>query len=148
MTGAGHGVTTLTMCGSCGTELRDSARFCDGCGAPVRLVHNPAEYKHVTVLFADVVGSMDIAATLGAERLREIMTELFYRSAVVVQRCGGIVEASSSCLKIIVAQLMLVSSVVNILAYSVFHAAAVAMTSSQTAKLAVISVRHWGALIR
>jgi class 3 adenylate cyclase len=35
-----------------------------------------AEYKQVTVLFADVVRSMDIAATLDLERLREIMTEL------------------------------------------------------------------------
>jgi len=34
----------------------------------------PAEYKQVTVLFADVVRSMDIAAAVGAERLREIMT--------------------------------------------------------------------------
>ena len=30
----------------------------------------------MTVLFADVVHSMDIAAAVGAERLREIMTEL------------------------------------------------------------------------
>ena len=36
----------------------------------------------MTVLFADVVHSMDIAAAVGAERLREIMTEL-------VERCGG-----------------------------------------------------------
>ena len=32
-----------------------------------------AEYKQATVLFADVVHSMDIAAAVGAERLREIM---------------------------------------------------------------------------
>jgi class 3 adenylate cyclase len=51
-----------------------------------------AEYKQVTVLFADVVHSMDIAAALGAERLREIMTELFNRSSKVVQRYGGTVD--------------------------------------------------------
>ena len=34
-----------------------------------------AEYKQVTVLFADVVRSMDIAAAVDVERLREIMTE-------------------------------------------------------------------------
>jgi hypothetical protein len=56
--------------------------------------------------------------------------------------------ASSSCLKIIVAQLMLVCSVAKYSGLLGLHAAAVAMTSSQTAKLAVISVRHWGALIR
>jgi class 3 adenylate cyclase len=43
----------------------------------------------VTVLFADVVRSMDIAAAVDIERLREIMTELVERSAAVVQRYGG-----------------------------------------------------------
>jgi hypothetical protein len=43
-----------------------------------------AEYKQVTVVFADVVHSMDIAAAVGAERLREIMTELVNRAGVVV----------------------------------------------------------------
>ncbi len=52
----------------------------------------PAEYKQVTVLFADVVRSMDIAAALDMERLREIMTELVERLAAVVRRYGGTVE--------------------------------------------------------
>ena len=43
------------------------------------------------MLFADVVHSMDIAAAVGAERLREIMAELVNRAAVVVQRYGGTV---------------------------------------------------------
>ncbi len=46
----------------------------------------------MTVLFADVVGSMDIAATVGAERLREIMAELVGRGAAVVKRYGGTME--------------------------------------------------------
>jgi class 3 adenylate cyclase len=46
----------------------------------------------VTVLFADVVHSMDIAAAVGAERLREIMTELVDRAAVVVKHYGGTVD--------------------------------------------------------
>jgi adenylate cyclase len=46
----------------------------------------------VTVLFADVVHSMDIAAAVGAERLREIMTELVNRSSAVVHRYGGTVD--------------------------------------------------------
>ena len=44
------------------------------------------------MLFADVVRSMDIAAAVGAERLREIMAELVNRAAVVVQRYGGTVD--------------------------------------------------------
>ena len=55
-------------------------------------LNRSAEYKQVTVLFADVVRSMDIAATLDMERLREIMTEVVERSAAVAQRYGGTVE--------------------------------------------------------
>jgi class 3 adenylate cyclase len=44
------------------------------------------------VLFADVVHSMDLAAAVGAERLREIMAGLVDRAATVVQRCGGTVD--------------------------------------------------------
>jgi class 3 adenylate cyclase len=51
-----------------------------------------AEYKQVTVLFADVVHSMDMAAGVGAERWREIMTDLVNLAAAVVQRYGGIVD--------------------------------------------------------
>jgi class 3 adenylate cyclase len=46
-------------------------------------------YKQVTVLFADVVHSMDIAAAVDMERFSDIMTDLVERSAAVVQRYGG-----------------------------------------------------------
>src|ERR1700735_2849782 len=84
-------MTAATACHTCGTEAREGARFCDGCGAPVTERDARAEYKQVTVLFADVVHSMDIAAAVGAERLREIMAELSDRCAVVVQRYGSTV---------------------------------------------------------
>jgi adenylate cyclase len=83
---------TALACASCCTELRRDAKFCDECGAPVTSNSHRAEYKHVTILFADVVRSMDIAALLGPERLREIMTELVGRLSTVVQRYGGTVE--------------------------------------------------------
>jgi class 3 adenylate cyclase len=63
-----------------------------GAARPITLAATSAEYKQVTVLFADVVHSMDIAAAVGPERLREIMTELVNRAAVVVQRYGGTVD--------------------------------------------------------
>jgi class 3 adenylate cyclase len=85
-------MTAATACRTCGTEPREGARFCDGCGAPVTKQDTRAEYKQVTVLFADVVHSMDIAATVGAERLREIMADLADRCAAVVQRYGGTVD--------------------------------------------------------
>ena len=46
----------------------------------------------MTILFADVVHSMDIAAAVGPERLREIMAELVNCCAAVVQRLGGTVD--------------------------------------------------------
>lgn len=79
-------------CGSCGTPLGATAKFCSECGTAVARAGQSAEYKQVTVLFADVVQSMDIAATVGAERLREIMAELVDRAVTVVQRYAGTVD--------------------------------------------------------
>src|SRR5271156_4988620 len=79
------------VCGSCGIELPANSKFCNECGAPVTAHDTHAEFKQVTVLFADVVHSMDIAAAVGAERLREIMADLADRCAAVVQRYGSTV---------------------------------------------------------
>ena len=93
---SGDGVGGLTatglFCGSCGTELPPNSKFCSECGTPLEQAARSAEYKQVTVLFADVVHSMDIAAAVGAERLREIMAELANRCAAVVKRYGGTVD--------------------------------------------------------
>jgi len=48
-------MTAATACRTCGTEPREGARFCDGCGSPVEDSGVRAEYKQVTVLFAEVV---------------------------------------------------------------------------------------------
>jgi class 3 adenylate cyclase len=65
------------VCGSCGTELPPNSKFCNECGAAVATATTPAEYKQVTVLFADVVRSMDIAAAVDMERLRDIQSQLW-----------------------------------------------------------------------
>src|ERR1700757_4290767 len=85
-------MTAIAACRACGTEPLENARFCHGCGSPLQDGDTRAEYKQVTVLFADVVHSMDIAAAVGPERLREVMTELADRCAAVVQRYGGMVD--------------------------------------------------------
>ncbi len=79
-------------CGLCGNDLRAKARFCDVCGAPVSPKAATAERKQVTVLFADLVGSMRLAAALDAERLQSIMNDLFNRASAVVQRYQGTVD--------------------------------------------------------
>ena len=83
---------TEPFCDSCGAQSSRKAKFCSECGKPLTQASQSAEYKQVTVLFADVVRSMEIAAAVGAERLREIMTDLVSRAAVVVQRYGGTVD--------------------------------------------------------
>jgi class 3 adenylate cyclase len=85
-------MAAVAACPTCGTELLENGRFCHGCGAPVAEPAAHAEYKQVSVLFADVVHSMDIATAVGAERLREIMAELFDRCTKVVRRYGGTVD--------------------------------------------------------
>ena len=84
-------MTADAICTACGIELREGARFCDGCGAPIT-AQQSAEYKQVTVLFADVVQSMGIARAVGAERLREIMADLFDRCSAIIHRYGGTVD--------------------------------------------------------
>ncbi len=79
-------------CGVCGNSLRALARFCDACGSSVSPSSTSGERKQITVLFADVVESMTLAATLESERLREIMYQLFNRSAAVIQRYQGTVD--------------------------------------------------------
>lgn len=79
-------------CSACGTTLRDGAKFCDSCGSRVVPSARRAEYKQVTVLFADVVRSMDIAAALDPEQLRTLMTDVVERMAAVVRRYGGTAE--------------------------------------------------------
>jgi hypothetical protein len=80
------------LCRSCGAAPHEGARFCEACGSALVALVEAAEYKQVTVLFADVVRSMNIAAALDIERLREVMTELVERSAAVLRHYGGTVE--------------------------------------------------------
>src|SRR5580700_8046648 len=77
-------MTAVMACRACGAELLENARFCHACGAPAAQADTHAEYKQVTVLFADVVHSMDIATAVGAERVD--------RFSAAIQRYGGTVD--------------------------------------------------------
>ena len=86
-------MTPSVTCRSCGNGLRATRQVLRRVRcAPTAISADTAKYKQVTVLFADVVRSTDIAATVDIERLREIMTELVERAAGVVRRYGGTAE--------------------------------------------------------
>jgi class 3 adenylate cyclase/tetratricopeptide (TPR) repeat protein len=72
-------VGTERTCERCGAPLPAGSRFCPNCGAPVR-PEGGEERKVVTVLFADLAGSTELASRLDPERYREVMAE-FYRLA-------------------------------------------------------------------
>ncbi len=106
------------VCSNCGTELRPTARFCDGCATPVTAQATSAperdpraytpkhladkilqsksalegERKQVTVLFADVKGSMELAGQMDPEEWQGIMNRFLQLLAEGVHRFEGTVN--------------------------------------------------------
>ncbi len=106
------------FCGQCGAPLQRACsvcgegndaeeRFCGACGAPLdpaapaatradapakRAARSPAERRHVTVLFADLVGFTQLAQRRDAEDVRELLTRYFDSARTIISRYGGTVE--------------------------------------------------------
>src|SRR5436309_1165108 len=101
-------------CPSCGHENRPLARFCEACGQPVasrprgdRRSYTPphlaekilasrsrleGERKQVTVLFADVKGSMELAEQVDPEAWHHILDRFFAILAEGVHRFEGTIN--------------------------------------------------------
>jgi class 3 adenylate cyclase/tetratricopeptide (TPR) repeat protein len=106
-------------CASCGAELRPTAKFCDECGqsvgAPALIPPSPraprdytpkhladkilqsksaleGERKQVTVLFADVKGSLELAEQLDPEQWHRILERFFEILTEGVHRFEGTVN--------------------------------------------------------
>lgn len=108
-------------CGSCGAAVSELAHFCDSCGSPLAGSARPAdpaderdreqprgqrgtnvtevgadaiagEHKQVSVLFLDVVGSLELARSIGSDSWRELLDRVFSVAADAVHRFGGTVE--------------------------------------------------------
>src|SRR5436305_868426 len=81
-------------CPRCGRGNRPEARFCDNCGQELRAAVAPAdaERKQVTVLFADVQGSMDLIENVDPEHWRRVMQRFFDLLREGVERYGGTVD--------------------------------------------------------
>jgi class 3 adenylate cyclase/tetratricopeptide (TPR) repeat protein len=107
-------------CGQCGTELPGEARFCFACGqpappggsAPARPFAAPEAYtpkylvdkilnsrsalegerKQVTVLFADLKGSMELLADRDPEEARKLLDPVLERMMEAVHRYEGTIN--------------------------------------------------------
>ena len=83
----------MAACPSCAAENRETARFCDRCGAPLAVAAEQHEQrKTVTALFADVTGSTALGERLDAESFRRVMARYFDEARRVIERHGGTVE--------------------------------------------------------
>jgi class 3 adenylate cyclase/tetratricopeptide (TPR) repeat protein len=82
----------MATCPSCGRENVDDARFCSGCGTRLEALPRVGERKLVTVLFADVTGSTELADRLDAEELRDVMSAWFAAVRAEIEAQGGTVE--------------------------------------------------------
>src|SRR5262252_4331178 len=116
------GVTFSCACPSCGAKVEPGSRFCDGCGAPLAAASQPAtrpshlaspdsytpkhlaekiltskgalegERKHVTVLFADLKGSMELLADRDPEEARKVLDPVLRHMMEAVHRYEGTVN--------------------------------------------------------
>jgi zinc ribbon protein len=62
----------VATCAACGADNRESAPFCDVCGAPLAVPAAPREQrKTVTVVVCDVTGSTALGEALGLFECKE-----------------------------------------------------------------------------
>ena len=90
------GAETAAACATCGERTPEGARFCPSCGA--RLAEHAAltaeeggEYRQITVLFCDLVGSTGLSARLDPEDLRELLRDYQSVCAEAIERRGGMI---------------------------------------------------------
>src|ERR671939_252082 len=83
----------MPVCGTCGQENPDIAKFCLACGAPLAAPPPTSEErKLITVLFTDIVGSTAKAENLDPEDVRARLNPYYPRLRAELERFGGTVE--------------------------------------------------------
>ncbi len=74
-------------CPSCGAAAEATARFCSACG--VRLFEAGAERRQLTVLFCDLVDSMELSARLDPEEWSGVLQRYQQAAGKLVTDLGG-----------------------------------------------------------
>jgi class 3 adenylate cyclase/tetratricopeptide (TPR) repeat protein len=80
------------VCGRCGAEAPDGARFCPACGRELVLGSGQQERKLVSILFVDIVGSTARADGADPEDVRDRNQLYFNDARERIERHGGLVE--------------------------------------------------------
>jgi class 3 adenylate cyclase/tetratricopeptide (TPR) repeat protein len=82
----------MPLCPQCGEENPARARFCLVCGSPLDAPDHHEERKVATVLFADLVGSTELASAQDPERTRALLERFYDAMAAEIESAGGTVE--------------------------------------------------------
>ena len=104
------GAPLALPCPSCRALNAPGLKFCGECGSPltsqprpvvvemprstgvVQDIEAPTERRHVSVLFADLVGFTTLSEARDAEEVRDLLSRYFERSRQLITRLGGVVE--------------------------------------------------------
>ncbi len=83
----------MPFCPNCGQSVPAGARFCPGCANPLSSPGEPSEERKLaTVLFADLVGSTELADSQNPERTRALLNRFYDAMAAEIEGAGGTVE--------------------------------------------------------
>jgi class 3 adenylate cyclase len=83
----------VSFCANCGKPVPAGARFCPSCANPIAESSNETEERKLaTVLFADLVGSTELAGRADPERTRAMLTRFYDVMAAEITDAGGTVE--------------------------------------------------------
>ncbi|HEU0303604.1 MAG TPA: adenylate/guanylate cyclase domain-containing protein [Gaiellaceae bacterium] len=92
------GTSLALTCPSCGSANTPGVKFCGECGTRLTVATSEpaaapaAERRHVSVLFADLVGFTTASEERDAEDTRELLSRYFETARTIVERYGGTVE--------------------------------------------------------
>lgn len=83
----------MAFCPNCGQPVPAGARFCPSCANPISEPAQPSEERKLaTVLFADLVGSTELAGSQDPERTRAPLNRFYDAMAAEITDAGGTVE--------------------------------------------------------